>query len=409
MVIDRLKNIIKRITLQEFFLIGFLFFLPINENINTWFLIGFFISSIYLLRTEGFKKNIKKWKYLILISSLLFFMKLIGILNASSFILGLNETVRSSTFIVLPFSFLLLSLKSKNNYTGFFYNTLLIGTLVAITICWTNSISAVIRNNEPLLNLIAWKRSNLYLTKIIDIHPTYLGIIVATCILFINLDKTFWASSNRKFLKLFLNVFLILFLLNLTARNSIIFLTFIFLFISIIKYKWKSLLLFTGIIILFFSLINNEQTNFVNRKYIKMLNINDELMDKRFSRLEASIDIFRNHPIFGAGMGNDDKLRIEYYKNHGYKQAYLKQHNAHNQYIEYLSTFGFFGLLILLYILFYYLNLSFQNKQTLTFVLLMLFSFACLTESILERELGIKYFSMIVGILYYNINYKVLK
>ncbi|NQX86549.1 MAG: O-antigen ligase family protein [Flavobacteriaceae bacterium] len=391
--------LIRKITIQDFFFIGFLFFLPLNENVNTWFLIGFFLSSLFALKKKSNRQLLIDTKSLLIISSILFFLRLGGLFNAISFDVGLKELVRSVSFIALPFSILLLIRKHKQNQILFFFKLLTAGVLTAIIICWTYSISAVVRNNEPLLNIIGWKRSNEYLTRIIDMHPPYLGLIIAVCIIYL----VYRLNDGRKWLKICVIVFLFLFLLNLAARNAIVFLILVLFVHLLLKRKWKTIIFTLTIILGFGIVVNDKQANFFRRKYIKMLNPYDELADQRFNRFKASWNIFVEYPVFGSGMGNDDLLRVQKYKAFGDTLAYESRYNAHNQYLEYLSTFGIIGLLLFLYVLYKFFKLSLSHREYLFFVLLSMFCFACLSESILERELGIKIFGLIVGLLIYSI------
>lgn len=391
-------DIIKKISIHNFLIWGFIFFLPLNENVNTWFLIGLIIATVLSL------DNWKKLKirtiavpFIIFVPGLLFLLKLLGLFRALNIQVWIDDIVRAITLFVLPIWFYLLSKKSKNLNDSFFFNPLIAGSLISILICWANSISSVIRNNEPFINIIGWKRSNIYLTKIIDIHPPYLGIIIATCIiyLFFNLYR------GRRALKISVILIMLLFMLNLAARNAIFFLIIAFITFCLFKRNWSILV---GVVILSFGfvvVIDNNQTSFFQRKYIRMLNPDDQIADQRFTRLKASWSVFKDYPILGAGQGRDDVLRLEKYKSYNDSLAVEKNYNAHNQYLEYLSTYGMVGLLVFLFVIIFFLQVAIRNRCYLYSTLMFLFCFACLTESLLERELGVKYFSFILGLIVY--------
>lgn len=390
--------------LISFFLIGFSITLPLSENVNTWFLIGTGLLCLFLAVKYKLITFLQSNFILLLIPSSLFLLKLFGIGYSISMDLGIKEATRAISFLVLPFSFLVLSKLYKVKATVLVFKALVLGCLIAIIICWYNAITAVIMNNEPISNLLGWKRSNEYLTRIIDIHPPYLGFLLLTSILFL-FKHYVYKKTNRlkKYLVVFVITLFIVFIFHLVARNTI--LTLILFFIGFLVYSknWKYLLASLLFLVPFSFFVLNQESDYLKRKYYKMLNLNnDEIGDKRLHRLDASWEVFLNNPIIGPGIGNDDVLRQEQYKIRGYELAYQKKLNAHNQYFEYLSTFGLVGFCTFLFVLLFFIKLSLRNENYFLLALLFVFSMACITESVLERELGIKYFSLILGLILYD-------
>jgi len=345
---------------------------------------------------------------LLLIPSTLFLLKLFGISYANSIDLGVKEATRAIPFLVLPFSFLVLSKLFNLKLTFLIFKALVLGCLMAIIICWYNAITAVLMNNEPISNLLGWKRSNEYLTRIIDIHPPYLGFLLLTSILFLFKEYVYRKTNKQiQYLAIFLISLFTVFTFHLVARNTIIMLFLFFSGFLLYSRNWKYLILPLLFVVPFFCFVLNQESDYLKRKYFKMLNLNnDEIGDKRLSRLDASWEVFLNNPIIGPGIGNDDVLRQGQYKIKGYKLAYEKKLNAHNQFFEYLSTFGIVGLTIFLFVLYFFIKTSFENKNYFMLALLMVFLMACMTESVLERELGIKYLSLILGLIIYDLKIK---
>ncbi|TYC15658.1 O-antigen ligase family protein [Bizionia gelidisalsuginis] len=393
----------------RFLLIGFSSTLPLIEHVNTWFIIAIAIFSIFIAAKYKLKFFSKSNIVLLLISSGLFLIKLVGISYASDLDKGINETVRALPLLALPFSFLVLSVIYRGKVAFLVFNSLVMGCLIAVTICWYNAITAVLMNNEPISNLLGWKRSNEYLTRIIDIHPPYLGFLLLTSILFLFKEYVYRKTNKRiKYLAIFLISLFTVFTFHLVARNTIITLFIFFAGFLLYSRNWKYLILPLLFVVPFSGFVLNQESDYLKRKYFKMLNLNnDEIGDKRISRLDASWEVFLNNPIVGPGIGNDDLLRQEQYKIHGYKLAYEKKLNAHNQFFEYLSTFGVLGLIIFLFVLYFFIKTSLENKNYFMLALLMLFLMACMTESVLERELGIKYFSLILGLIIYDLKSKI--
>ncbi|MDC3257737.1 O-antigen ligase family protein [Flavobacteriales bacterium] len=70
-----------------------------------------------------------------------------------------------------------------------------------------------------------------------------------------------------------------------------------------------------------------------------------------------------------------------------------KQYNFHNQYLQTFATVGFFGLIILIYLLSHLFIVSIIKKDFIVSAFLFLIAMSFLTESILERQAGVVFFT----------------
>lgn len=80
-------------------------------------------------------------------------------------------------------------------------------------------------------------------------------------------------------------------------------------------------------------------------------------LDDRIDLMKSAIDIFRKHPIFGAGPGMFEFL---YTPVQGCKPHYVHFH-VHNTYLEILAEMGIFGLIAFLFIFSRLYLLAFRN------------------------------------------------
>lgn len=383
-----------------FILCGFAFLLPLNEHINTWFLIVLVVLCVFQFWHHHLLAFLKENKWLFLIPALLLFVRLIGLIYAKDLGSAIQESQRSLSFLLIPFSFLVLS-KTLPNCFRYVFSALTIGCVAAAAICWGDVISQIITDGDSLSALFTWKKSNTYLTEIIQIHPPYLGILVLTSVFYVFkrfIHKKPW--EVKKYVAIVLEGIFILFLFHLVVRNSLLFLIISAGIYMLYFKKWKWLLLSAICLSATTFWIIEDGNHYLRRKYYKMLDFsNEKIGDQRFDRLEASWIVFKNHPLVGPGMGYDDSERHKGYVKIDDKRAIENNFNAHNQYIEYLSTFGLWGFLIFVFVLAFIMRRSILDREYFLTLLVCLFMFACLTESALERELGIKYFSLIIGLI----------
>ncbi len=99
-------------------------------------------------------------------------------------------------------------------------------------------------------------------------------------------------------------------------------------------------------------------------------------------------------PWYGVGSGEVQTLLNERHLANGFTLGAEEQHNAHNQYFQTLLESGWPGLLLLLFVLGYGLYFAYRMQQPLYAAFIILFSFSILTESMLETQNGILFFSV---------------
>ena len=86
-------------------------------------------------------------------------------------------------------------------------------------------------------------------------------------------------------------------------------------------------------------------------------------------------------------------------KNDEYKAAFERKYNFHNQYLQTFGTIGIFGFLFWCFLFAYPLILSIKNKDYLAISFLFITGASFLTESMLERQAGVAFFSFFYVLL----------
>ena len=337
-------------------------------------------------------------KPLLLIAVLLILPRIIGLLygqwdNAT------KELMRSAPLLVLPFSFLLLANHNKAKLLRkYFFYGLMLGVVVMAAICYWPVITTMIAEEQPLSYLMRWRYMNFNFTAPLDGHPAYFGLLVAWLIghvLFTDFIKPKW----RIWVALLLGALLF----QLVARNALLVaLIMIGIYVVKSKIRWLQIsslaLLLAGIAAVIW-----HPSDYLQDKFFYVFSEEAKQRENtRFERLEASFEAFKQAPVFGPGPGEDNELRMQAYKRMGEMTAYENNYNAHNQFVEFLSTFGLVGLALFLAAIVLLCKALWRSKNWVDLYLFCGLLIAMLTESLLERSLGVKYMSILVAFILLN-------
>lgn len=366
--------------------------LPFKDIYSTITLILLVLLSVYFIIKNRDKESALNTFGLLFIPGLLIIPRIVGLftgnLNGA-----LDEIIRALPFVLIPFVF--LTWTSYKNIEKSFYFGVLAGLLFFMIICEYVVVIKMINGDEPLEYFFRWRHLNVNFVKPLETHPPYVAILIIW--LFV---KTINKNYLVKKLRYILLAVLALFLFQLLARNAILIAVLVALYYSIRKLNFKQIVLVAASTALLLTVVIYHPDDYLRNKILNSLNpFDDENRDKRITRLSASIEVFKLAPIFGVGPKNDNELRkIEYKKRKDYT-ASKNNYNSHNQFFEYLVSHGIIGLLCFTTVLWIVIRITLKNKDYDNLLLVICFIIACLTESLLERSLGIKYFSILVAFI----------
>lgn len=359
-----------------------------DQYSTTAMLLFIFASLLNYFLTKSYSK---KANLFLLLPAALILPRIIGMFTGD-IDTGTNELVRSLPFLIIFIPFLFLKSKDKlSTLETYFYCGLLLGIFLFVLICNYHVVSKMIAGKEPLEYFFRWRHLNVNYVKPIDAHPPYAGLIAIWVLI-----KTLYAKFLKTYQKVIILCVLALFLFQLLARNAIILAVLVTLFYSIKSFKIKYFAFVTVALITLFLIVRFHPHHYLREKFIYKLNpFNEDYKDKRVYRLQASYNVFKTAPILGVGPENDNILRIKEYKKNGYQVAFDNKYNSHNQFFEYLVSHGIIGLICFVLVLFFLLRIAWRTKDQSNILVLLCFILACLSESVLERTMGVKYFSII--------------
>jgi O-antigen ligase len=377
-------------------LLGFVFGIMLFPGILKSIVIMLFsISILFLSYTRGFKIN----KQMFFINSSIYIGILITLIYTSNYSEASNKLQTMLSLVVFS---LMFSLLTKNEIVSIFKN---IKTYLCIYI-----ISTCLYNVMPFLWLYIThytledviRHYPLIIIKDIggySIHPIYMSM---HCVVSIFFSIYIFKNLNSRMLKiviLLLNIILLFFLTIYARKGPILALLPILFFWSLFNERKKRkhyLLALIGFSILMISIPKTRNRLVELVKIEEATSIGSNSTNTRVSIYKNAFLLIKQSPFFGYGIGDyNNQLRLSYKKNAPYLLS--KQYNSHNQYLSFLLIGGIPLLLIFLCMIYYNLNLSFNNNNTLSIIVIGFYCLVMLSENILERENGVIFFSFFLN------------
>ncbi len=241
------------------------------------------------------------------------------------------------------------------------------------------------------------------------LHPSYAGMFQAFAAVIIVMHLlTNWGilSSKRKIVLLAALLLITLFIFLLTAKMAI---ASIFILCSIAFYVWGKqylgkqktiLIIILGNICALGAMLSLPYT----RERIKLLFTYNEVaydnsVNSRKEIWNAATDVIAQNPLTGTGTGDAEADLIQAYANNGFKLGVEEKYNAHNQYLQILVETGWLGLLAFVGCLFLCLRLAIKHKNYLYLAFLLLWMVNISTESMLDTQSGVVFFSFFNALL----------
>lgn len=381
------------------------FLLPLGINLPTpFFIISIILGIIHIFRS---KKNFVFENKALLLFPIYFIILTCSLLYSTNLSGGLLIIQRSLSLLLFPIIFLFVKEDAstvKRLFDFLLYGVLLsffINLVITLHSAFSLSLDAAkifsIENLTTILDslVIGWDRfTGTGFSQLIN--PSYVSLYILL-VLSYYLKKEL-NSKIRIFVVI--TLFLYLFLLSSRAAYFIMLIMSVLLLLDI-KDKSKKHTMFIifimGIIIFF----NNPRIfDFYSRvKDFKSTKSYDAktIEKSRLLTWDASLQLIKEAPLLGYGIGDANDILIEKYKELGYDYNYKNKYNAHNQFLQTMLQTGIVGCAVLISIfivLGYRMNRS-RNEFSVFLILLV----SLLFESMLVRFNGIVFFSIITPLL----------
>ena len=346
-----------------------------------------------------------------------FLINLLSLIYSSNIEYGLKLVFRLSPFLIFPIVIYNFSDLFNRKLINKALNYFVLGVVLSLLVCllYNGYRSYIWGAFNPLNESNGNFFSYFNLTELLDIHPIYYGCYTLLSISYLLIRLIFDRSIDL--IKQILFSLLVLFLIvNTILLNS--FMLIIILGLLIIGFGIYCLINKIGIkfiigIVLLSTYPTYKASYFLQEKF-KGIDISNDFnttdysgdnftaIKARKAKASLSIKLIRENVLFGTGIGDSKQKLQKTYLENGFEHGVKNNFNSHNQYLTTFIALGVIGfaILILSVIIMYYEAILFKNPYLFCFVVIV--SFFMLTESILERQVGVMFFSFFSILLSYN-------
>ncbi len=385
------------------------FLLPLGINLPTpFFVIAILLGLINIFRSR--KRFVIDNKALLLFP-LYFIIMALSIVYTDNISDGVDLLQRSLSLLFFPIIFLFV--KEDASTVKKLFDFLLLGLVISflINICFAGyDISRILRESitsfeSPLEGITqVFNGLNMGWTHFTgkefskSVNPSYVSLYILLVLSYYLKNEL--RSKSQVFIVFILFVYLYL-LASIAAYLMLIIMCVLLIFnISDKNKKYTmSLLFFLGFLVF----MNNPKVfDFYSKvkdfKTTANAHIDNTTIEKsRLLTWDASIQLIKEAPILGYGIGDTNEVLIERYKELDYFQNFNYKYNAHNQFLQTFLQTGIigFGVLITIFII---LAMR-MNRSRNEFAVFLILVISLFFESMLVRFNGIVFFSIIIPLL----------
>jgi O-antigen ligase len=392
--------------------------LPFVEYVNSWAIV--FMTFVWLFTADYSTITTSFKERKLGIYFLAYFAWLaIGLLYTSNKESGVQDLILKLSFLIFPFVLLYNKRIDEHFLRGnirVFYYTMFLSSIFMLFIAWEK---VMLNSNADLEELLGYFTYEQF-AEAIHIQPIYLSMYMVASFFAVIwdffLDPKIGLTRAGKWVARIWAFHFYMMVILLSSRMELLVMLFIS-FVALAYYdgklakKWaravfKMLVLASVTIALLGAFPVNKA------RYEEMVDIEKDYTQTkwggrsiRIHKWLNTLELISDNAFLGTGAGDMQEELMEVYKKNDFMIAYNYRFNPHNQYLQSWASSGLLALFLLIGILFISLLYAIRSKNTLYVAMVLLLALSMLTESMLERQKGIVFFSFFLlffGGYYFN-------
>ncbi|QCX37005.1 O-antigen ligase family protein [Aureibaculum algae] len=380
------------------------FSLPFSFAFNSISLAALFLYSFIYFKKDYFLTYISN-KKVYLFYLLFFIVQSISIYYSNNKELAIKVVTSNILFLIVPITFVNLKNKINEIEIKIAYSGLLIAVLLNLINSYFNIIRKSIFESMDWSNVI---RENFIRNSIYEIHVPYLALLVVFLIICSYKIKIPFRKRSNIIIRYSLMAILILSLFLLSGIMAILILILFFIVQFLCSENSKktklfgSILVIIGIISSFLLLKHLDDQkrirgseNIVYRAQ-KIISKKDPVREVNW---KSVVKVISSNVIWGVGA--DGGIELLQKERPIMSESYINKHNAHNDYLEIVLRYGIVGICIYLIILGSLIKTAFTSNNYYFRWFLIVFMISSLTESYLQRQVGLVFF-VFFSLLFYT-------
>jgi O-antigen ligase len=392
-----MKNAFKDLqAMTVFALASFLFFLSLSPIVST---ISLVIAIVCWIANKNYRDSLRSFRehktWWIFIS--FYVLHIISLLWTSDFKYAFFDLQVKLGYLICPL--MLAGFMFSADAWKTFRKALIFGTTIAGLICFFHAVWKFFPDLDR--DYFFYERFSILM------HPSYFMIYLNLSMLFI-LYQLYWEREEKRGMRTLYIILLffqltILFLLSARTALAVSMITLLMYGIILAKKRlltFKDVRLFLvllGVAIFFqFAILKlyNRYGQITN--LIKEPNTKEENSTSvRYNLWKIAADLISEHPILGVGIGDIKEELVKKYEEYHYEYGIRNRISPHNEFLHTAVILGIVGVLTLLILLSTSFLLAWKNNDWVYMIFIVIIFLNCMTESILERQAGILFFTFL--------------
>jgi O-antigen ligase len=366
-----------------------------------WFFTLSLYNFIYPITT-----NRPNFKSFLLFPIGIFVLYLIWVGQSDQPDVAFSMIAKKVHLLLIPLGFILAAKKISNRELQTVHAIFLAGCLVCGLICLIAALLNSIKAgsiNSPVPGGGSFFFSYA-LTRPVGIEPIYLSLFSSYAFL-VALSSPL---IERKPIKIFLSIFLGIFVVAMGTKAGIGALITIILMEAIRRLSWRKqgyallcvLLAISSIVLLVVQDLRPGLSDSLSFRYDQ----EGQLSTEKISYLDLwsyTREAIAKRPFAGYGPASGQEALEDVYRDHNFEPGFRDELNPHNQFLAMFLDCGVAGLLILIMMFVFGFIRSIRQDNVVLIGFLYMMSIYFFTECILERQKGIVFFAFFYAILWY--------
>ncbi|WP_339660419.1 O-antigen ligase family protein [uncultured Polaribacter sp.] len=295
---------------------------------------------------------------------------------------------------------------NKNSFNALF-NGLLMSIILSLIKVYWHILRSIFTSTFELKYFL---REGFVENGIFKIHVPYFSMLIVFLIVYVVKIEFLRNKNWNLVLKTSILLLLIVSLFLLSGLMSV-FLFVLFCIYLVFKnpcnrsLKIKLFIIIFSIITATFIFIKNmeklEGVRGAENIFFRVQNLMNSDSYVRIENWKSVTEVISENFFFGVGV--DGGITELLKKREPLTEPFVNKHNAHNTLLETMLRYGFFGLVIFCLIIFHLISISIKTMNYYFSWFLIIFLLSSLTESYLQRQIGLIFF-VFFSLFFYTAN-----